>query len=617
MTPRRFLRTTASALGGAAALLLFGPAGAQGDPARNPPASPAGRAPAAATAAPPAPASATRSGMDSLLFYQVLLGEMQLREGQPGAAFSLLLDAARRSRDEELFRRAVDIALQSRAGDEALNAARAWRSAAPNSLEAVRTQLQILGAMNRTQEAAEPLAGLLALTPEADRGALMASLPRFFRRSPDARATATLLEKVLQPYVRSGAHRATARSALGSAWLAAGEPGKALALAREAAADDPGAPAPALLALETMPRLAQAESIVRGYLGRPQPLPAVRLVYARLLAQASRHAEAIEQLEAVTAQQPDVAGPWLTLGALHLDLKHAAQAEAALRRYVELAERGSRTPAADGPEEREEEREEAANAAGLSQAWLLRAQAAELRGDFAAAEAFLARVDGAGNALEVQTRRATILARQGRVDQAREALRKLPEGTPEQARAKLMAEAQVLREVRRWRDAYNVLRTGGERWPEDADLLYEQAMMAEKLDRLDDMERLLRRVMALRPDSQHAYNALGYTLADRGIRLREARELIVRALELAPGDPFITDSLGWVEFRLGNLPEALRLLRQAYAARPDTEIAAHLGEVLWVSGQREEALRIWREGRSRDAANDVLRETLARLKPDL
>jgi Flp pilus assembly protein TadD len=162
-----------------------------------------------------------------------------------------------------------------------------------------------------------------------------------------------------------------------------------------------------------------------------------------------------------------------------------------------------------------------------------------------------------------------------------------------------------------------VLEPATQRWPEDTDLLYDLSMVAEKLDRIDDMERQLRRVIALKPDYQHAYNALGYMLADRGLRLQEARELIRKALELAPGDPFITDSMGWVEFRLGNHAEALRLLRQAYAARPDTEIAAHLGEVLWVMGQREEAVRIWREGRQRDAANDVLLETLARLKPPL
>ena len=196
-------------------------------------------------------------------------------------------------------------------------------------------------------------------------------------------------------------------------------------------------------------------------------------------------------------------------------------------------------------------------------------------------------------------------------------IRKVPERSADDARAKLVAEAQVLREVKRWPDAFEVLRGASDRWPEDTDLMYELSMVAEKLDRLDTMEKLLRRVIALRPDSQHAYNALGYSLADRGLRLPEARTLIAKALELAPGDPFITDSLGWVEFRLGNLGEAQRLLRQAYAARPDTEIAAHLGEVLWASGQKDEARRIWREGRARDPDNEVLRDTLARLKPGL
>jgi Flp pilus assembly protein TadD len=175
----------------------------------------------------------------------------------------------------------------------------------------------------------------------------------------------------------------------------------------------------------------------------------------------------------------------------------------------------------------------------------------------------------------------------------------------------------MLREVKRWQAAFDVLAQASAQWPEDTDLVYEQAMMAEKLGRLDEMERLLRRVIAQRPDHPHAYNALGYSLADRGQRLTEARALIAKALELAPGDPFITDSLGWVEFRLGRHEAALKLLRQAYASRPDTEIAAHLGEVLWVLGQHDEARRVWREGRKRDEANDVLRETLARLKPDL
>ena len=143
--------------------------------------------------------------------------------------------------------------------------------------------------------------------------------------------------------------------------------------------------------------------------------------------------------------------------------------------------------------------------------------------------------------------------------------------------------------------------------------MYEQATLAEKMGQLDDMERLLRDIMAGKPEYHHAYNALGYSLADRNIRLPEARTLILKALEFAPGDPFISDSLGWVEFRLGNVQEAVRILQAAFKSRPDAEIAAHLGEVLWSLGQREQAMRIWRSGAKLNADNETLVSTLKRL----
>ncbi|HLL12550.1 MAG TPA: tetratricopeptide repeat protein, partial [Rubrivivax sp.] len=372
-----------------------------------------------------------------------------------------------------------------------------------------------------------------------------------------------------------------------------------------------------------------AESIVLDYLRLPQAEPAVRLAYVRILTGAQRYADAIRQLEGATKAQPEVAAPYLSLGALQLELKHPKEGEAALLRYVELAQKqptatpgGSASTARPGtsnPDSESEDDEGAPARAeqGLIQAWLMLAQAAEQRGDFAAAERWLAKVDDPQRALEVQTRRASMLARQGQVAQAREVIRRVPERRINDGRAKLVAEAGVLRDAKQWREAYEVLGSASQRFADDADLLYEQAMMAEKIDRLDDMERLLRRVIELKPNNAHAHNALGYSLADRRQRLPEARQLILRALELSPGDPFITDSLGWVEFRMGNREEAAALLRRAYAARPDTEIAAHLGEVLWSLGQRDEARKVWREGRVRDAANDVLRETLARLRVDL
>jgi Flp pilus assembly protein TadD len=145
------------------------------------------------------------------------------------------------------------------------------------------------------------------------------------------------------------------------------------------------------------------------------------------------------------------------------------------------------------------------------------------------------------------------------------------------------------------------------------ELIYEQAMTAEKLNQLADMERLLRRVIEIKPDYAAAYNALGYSLADRNLRLPEAKQLIQKALEFAPTDPFIRDSLGWVEFRLGNLQEAARILSDAYKDKPDPEIAAHLGEVLWSLQQRDRALAVWREGHMMNPDNETLQETLQRL----
>jgi tetratricopeptide (TPR) repeat protein len=339
----------------------------------------------------------------------------------------------------------------------------------------------------------------------------------------------------------------------------------------------------------------------------------------RTLGASQRYAEAVDQLDQITRSHPELAPPWLTLGAVQLEMHRPAEATVALKRYVELVQSGGAAVASPssgaanaGAEENAPDASEA-----LTQAWLLLAQAAEAQQDYPAAEAWLARIDNPQRALEVQLRRASLLARQGRLDEARDSIRRVPEQSETDARAKLLAEAQLLREQKQWREAEQVLAQANERFPNDVDLLYEQAMMAEKSDRLAEMERLLRRVIELKPDHPHAYNALGYSLAERNLRLPEARELIKKALELSPGEPFITDSLGWVEYRLGHLDEAVRLLRDAYRSRPDPEIAAHLGEVLWANGQTDEARRVWREGRLKDSSNDVLKETLARLRVEL
>ena len=568
--------------------------------------------------------SVDNSALDAQLMYQLLIGEMELRAGEAGTAYEVMLDAARRTKDEQLFRRATDIALEARAGDQALAAVKAWRTALPASLEALRFHVQLLVALNRTPEALEPLKALIAQTPLPMRPATISSLPRFFARAAEPKQAASLLEQALAPYIDNADTATAARVALGRAWLGAQDTAKALDQAQRAHKRDAAADGPALLAVDLLPATPAAEPIVLAHLKAKPDSHGVRLSYVRVLTSSQRYAEAIEQLDTVTRIAPTLTPPWLTLGALQLELRHPAEATVALQKFVQLAQASASTapvkPVANADAEAADDDDDnpasAANEA-LTQAWLLLAQAAEQQGDFKGAEAWLAKVENPQRLLEVQSRRASVLARQGKVKEARELIRQVPERTAEEARAKVLAEAQVLRDAKQWSDASAVLAAANQKFPDDVDLLYEESMAAEKLNHLDDMERLLRKVIALKPDHHHAYNALGYSLAERNVRLPEAKTLIQKALALSPGEPFITDSLGWVEYRLGNRDEALRLLRGAYQSRPDPEIGAHLGEVLWAAGQRDEARRVLREARSRDAANDVLQEMLKRLRVDL
>lgn len=560
------------------------------------------------------------SNIDAQLMYELIVGEMGARQGDTGLAFQVMLNAARKHRDEQLFRRATELALQGRAGEQALMATRAWREAFPRSLEAQRYTVQLLIVLNRHNDLIEPLRSLISLTPANERSVLIAGLPRYFARTANPRAVATMLDTVLKPFAEDVQTRGAARLTLGRAWIAAHQPAAALELARKANLQDPQDDGGALIALEAMATSSpEAEALVQAHLRARQKADTVHLAYASVLTNQQRYADAVAQIEAVTRNQPQLAPPWLTLGALHLELKDPKQAMAALHTYIKLAQ--AQPPAAGkattGIAVDDEDTIPVAAEPSLTRAWLLLAQAAEQQNDFKAAEGYLAKVDSPQRALEVQARRASLLAKQGKLDEARELIRRAPEKTENDAHAKVFAEAQLLRDAKQWPLASAVLADANSRYPDDVDLLYEQAMIEEKLNRMDVMERLLRRVIALKPEHQHAHNALGYSFAERNIRLPEAKELIQRALELAPGDPFITDSLGWVEYRLGRIDEAVRVLREAYRARPDTEIAAHLGEVLWASGQRDEARRVWREGRNRDSVNDVLRETLARLQVDL
>jgi tetratricopeptide (TPR) repeat protein len=382
----------------------------------------------------------------------------------------------------------------------------------------------------------------------------------------DKKRAASVVQQALEPYLsNSNTTGAIAWTSLGRIRLANDDVAGALEAAKKGQAADIKAQGPTLLALELMgKKVPEAQALVQLGL-RKQDGTEMAMSHVRVLIELERYQEATEQLQAITRKDAKLADAWLVLGSLQFEQGQDKEAEASLARYVSLANANPTDT----------------STRGLNQA---------------------------------QTRRAALLARQGKMGEARELIHQIPANNADEQRTRVLAEVQLLREHRQWQAAFDLLAAHS---GDNTDLIYEQAMLAEKLNRLDEMEKLLRQVIAKNPSYYNAYNALGFSLADRNIRLSEAKQLIVKALTFAPDDPFITDSLGWVEFRLGNLGSALSYLQKAYKDRADAEIAAHLGEVLWQMKRQDEALKVWREGLSTSPNNETLQETLQRLKPAL
>jgi tetratricopeptide (TPR) repeat protein len=541
------------------------------------------------------------SDLNSSLMYELLLSEISASNGDANSAFQLMMDAAQKSRSEQLFERAVEIALRARAGESALQAAQAWTQATPNSKNARRYLLQILIGLNKLADTVEPMKRELVSMPPKERLEAIKILPRYFARATDKAQAAKVVEQALTSELTHSVTGPAAYAVIGTMRVLAGDGGGALEAAKKGIALNPAAEEPIELVLALMEsRLPGAEALIiqRLSLGAS---PELRMAYLRKLLDAQRYADAQAQALQLTAVAPEFADGWLVQGTLLLQDKQALKAQSALEKYVTL----KTTTVGNGATQTDR---------GLTQAYLLLAQIAEQDQHLDVAEHYLSLIVNPQDALRVQSHRATILARQGKLDAARALIRAVPEDQSEDPRGKINAEVQLLRDNKQYLLAYEVLQEALKTTPEDAELQYDLAMAAEKVDKIAEMEKLLRQVIAEKPDYHQAYNALGYSLADRKIRLPEARELILKALEFAPNDPFIQDSLGWVEFRSGNLDKAQQILQAAYQTRPDPEIAAHLGEVLWSMGQQSQARSIWKQGLTQNPDNETLRDTMQRLE---
>jgi tetratricopeptide (TPR) repeat protein len=543
------------------------------------------------------PASLPNIALTPPLLFEVLAAEIAIQRQQLSSAYSTYQTLATQTRDARIARRATEVALSGRAFEQALNSSRLWQELDPASNEAQQTVETLQLATGRLKDVEPALVKRLAKAREDNQlDEVYLQLQRTLPRIQDRAAGWAMLQRLSATdlnFVSARVARSIVASAADDKVAAAAESAAAVELA-------PRDPAVVLLAAQQAEAVpegeAKAQALLRDFLARSPDDVAVRLGLGRLYLANRKLKEAEDTLKAALSREPQNPQVIYSLAQTAYQANQPAQAEQYLKRFVDLPDSVERDNAP---------------------AWLFLGQIAEEGQRLPDAIGWLEKIQSGELFLNAVTRRAVLTARQGRVDEARALVKAT---TPRNARERqtlVSADAQVLREAKQYAAAFETLDKALTEDPTATDLLYDHAMAADKVDRIDQMEKSLRRLIELRPDSAHAYNALGYTFADRNIRLPEALELITKADLLQPNDAHIVDSLGWVQYRMGNLELALKHLRAAYALKPDVEVAAHLGEVLWASGRRDEALKIWRDASGREPTNEVLRGTLARLNVSL
>jgi tetratricopeptide (TPR) repeat protein len=530
----------------------------------------------------------------SQIVFQVLAAEVALQRGQVAPAYQTYLALARDTHDPRFAQRATEIAIAAQSPTDALTAVQLWQQFSPNSDRAAQLSASLLILSGRPDDAKPTLAAELARVPDAQRGDAIISLQILLSRGPNRVGALN----VLKDLVRNDLQRPETQLALARQQLAADDIPGAKASLEQALQLRPDY-LPAALTLARMGPKERDEGIAsfEKYLEKDPKSHDARLALAQLYLSADRLDDAQKQFEQMRKNDPKDLTPLMALALVAIQKKQPDKAQDYLLQYAKAAEK---TPNADP-----------------GQAYIYLAQLALEQKNDAAASQWLDKIPRTSQQyLPAQITRAQLLAKQGKTDEARQLLASIQSQTSDPRDLALLArtDAAVLFEAQRYPEAEAALQKAVVSFPDDPDLIYDYAMSAEKNGHYDTMETQLRALIKLQPDNPQAYNALGYSLVDRGERVDEAEKLIEKAVSLAPNDAFIMDSLGWAKYRQGNSAEAATILKKAYDLQPNAEIGAHLGEVEWKSGQQDEARSTWREAKKLEPDNDTLVKTLKRFQ---
>ena len=513
--------------------------------------------------------------------YKYLLGEIAGQRGDVVLASQLFLDLAKQTRDARLAERAARTAAYARQPGLALQASKLWAELDPSSTEAQQASSQLLVASGNLKEAKPHIKQLLAKEDTRANGFLY--LNSLLENQKDKKEVLEAVKEFAAPYPKLPEARFAIAQA---AWLADKID---VAKSELATADklrpgwEAGAQLQGQILLKDSPE--KALGFFKDFLVKYPKANDVRLSYAKLLVNQKKFAEAkpeFVKLNEAAKDQPEISA---VVGLLSSESNDYTMADKYFQQALD-----------NGFKEKE-------------QIYLYQGRNAERSKNDSKALEWYDKVAPGDHYFEGRLAAANVIARSKNVDAAISMLDEVNDLTPEQQIIVIQSEASMLAQAKRHQESFDLLQKAVQNIPDSPELIYDFAMSAERLKKYDVMETQLREVIKQRPDYAAAYNALGYSFADRNVKLNEAKTLIETALKLAPNDHYMLDSLGWVHYRLGNLKQAAEYLRKAYEIQPDPEIAAHLGEVLWKQGMVEEAKKIWADALLINPENDVLVST--------
>jgi len=528
------------------------------------------------------------SDLSSNLVYDMLASEIAAQRGEHDIAFEHAMRAAKQSRDPQAAERATHLALQANLPKQALQATQLWIEIDPQSLKAHQYAALLNTRLKALPQAIDHLREVARIANENGmNGYLQAAA--IAEKSSEPKESLVLMQNVIPPDTTNP----DALYALALTAIRAQQFGLAEQKIRQALVARPNWPkATQLLSRTLFLQDSQDEGLEvldRALKKTPENIE-MRLAYAKMLIEAQRLDESLKQFEILNEYKPNNPDIIHALGVLSIELERYRAATGYFNQLIRLGQK-------------------------IGDAHYYLGLIAEKKGDMRNALKHFMKVEG-NNQGEARIHMAKILARQGKLDEARELIQHLRIQSPQNGLKLLLIEAEILRDVHRYDLAQDVYNQGLELYQDNPELLYARALNAADMGRIDRLEQDLLRILQRHPDHADALNALGYTLADKTDRLEEARGYILKALALKPDSPAILDSMGWIEYRMGNLQEALKYLQQAAAISPDAEIASHLGEILWQLDRKQEALRVWREANKLDPDNPYVEPVMQRLGVD-